>query len=342
MKKFLKTLYARSCFTLRLPALLSLSRRKAPILCYHRVIPEGQRQAILSSPWLLVSQGSFERQMRYLKDHCHLLSLAAFLQFHKHSEALPKRAVIVTFDDGWEDNYLYAFPILERYQIPATIFLTAGFMGTERLFWPEKVSFCLAKLRGSFHGATGIPEFFRPYFDRVSRHPDRAIILDELIEEMKRMDPTRRARLISEIERLLPETAGAGSPANRLMNWGQVVEMHKAGIHFGSHGMTHRLLTQLSAEEITEEVRASKTVIEEKLQTEIDMFAYPNGNYNDAIIRILREAGYKLAVTTEPGLNAVGTDPLRLKRKCLDDRTLADHKGRYSEAVFEAHLTGLL
>jgi peptidoglycan/xylan/chitin deacetylase (PgdA/CDA1 family) len=281
--------------------------------------------------------------MALLKAKFHIISLKTFLQYRNDKNELPSKTVVITFDDGWEDNYLYAFPIIRKYEIPATIFLTTEFIGTHRLFWPERVSGMLNHLLKNVGVENNIPEFFQVILRQKSSLTQEAPPdFSKIIEKMKILEAPERERLVAELERRDLKIETPDRLANRLMNWEQISEMNRAGIEFGAHGATHRILTHLSIAEIREEVRISKKNIEEKLGIKIDTFAYPNGNYNEKIIEILQEDGFQLAVTTKTGLNTNDTDLFQLRRKCVDDKTLSGFRGRYSEEVFSAYLYGLL
>jgi len=341
MKKYLKTFLAHGFATLNLPEILSRFSRKIAILCYHRVIPDELRTHVLSSPWLVVSKDSFEKQMRHLREHYHPLPLKKLLWYYENGKDFPPRGVVVTFDDGWADNYFHAFPILKRYRIPATIFLTTDYIETEKVFWPERVSFFLSHIEKTDPGA--IPDFAHSVFKSKSSISRRGKnMLDSFIEFLKDLSPPERSRLILDLAGKAPEIGKDYLKANRLMTWKQVLEMNEAGIDFGSHGATHRILTQLPLAEARNEIKRSKEVLEKKIRERIVAFAYPNGNYNDEILCILREEGFQIALTTERGLNHKKTNLFRLKRLCLDDITLSDFSGKFSEAVFSLYLSGAL
>ncbi len=341
MKKWIKTHWATGCHLLRLPEVKRWLQERVAILCYHRVLPRKKMGDVLSSPWLIVFRDSFERQMVYLKRHSNVMPLSACLALLASGAKLPPKATVVTFDDGWEDNYLYAFPILRRHRIPATFFLTTGFIGADKVFWPEKVTFYLRKLRKENPGSKEtleslsiLPETDFPLL--TTSDPDR------WIEYLKMVSAATRRTILEELARRVPEMNASQLHANRLMSWDQAREMLESGMEFGAHGHSHRLLTDLSPDEIEEEVRRSKITIEAHLNIPIDTFAYPNGNYDDEIIGILRKEGYRAALTVDKGLTSRRLDPFLLKRLCMDEMTLSSNHGQYSEAVFASYLGGLL
>ena len=209
-------------------AVFGLAQQKylVPVLMYHSVAPSVEPGGLLT-----VSVDSFERQMRFLREHRTPVTLeAAAASILAKSRTMG--AVAVTFDDGYEDNYLYAFPILQKYRIPATVFLITSWVGEKGyLTW----------------------------------------------EEVRRM---RDSGLVS----------------------------------FGSHTVNHEPLTKLPPEESGREIVQSKKLLEEKLGGTVRTFCYPLGNMNAAVRAQVIDAGYALAVGTNPGKRWPDNDVFAIKR----------------------------
>ena len=139
----IKNAVASAANTLSILDLYAFSRRQlttsqTAILTYHRVCPK-------NDDWSLetINPHAFEQQMEYFCRKYEILSLADLTQHIMQAKRLPKRAVVITFDDGYLDNYLYAYPILNKYHIPATIFLTTGQISSDKLFWWDKVGYII-------------------------------------------------------------------------------------------------------------------------------------------------------------------------------------------------------
>lgn len=105
------------------------------ILMYHCILDSANKEKGYFQPGLIVSQQVFDRQMSYLARNHNLLSLEQLIEIFKNNKPIPKRTVVITFDDGWGDNYLYAYPILKKHRVPATIFLSTDFVDTHKMFW---------------------------------------------------------------------------------------------------------------------------------------------------------------------------------------------------------------
>jgi peptidoglycan/xylan/chitin deacetylase (PgdA/CDA1 family) len=145
MRTFLKTLFAELLYysgLLRFYLCLRnnfFGSEKVKILLYHRVLDLQKERAFCSLPGIIVSVKMFDEQMKYLSENYNVISLENLVDTLKHNLPFPKKGVVITFDDGWKDNFSFAFPILKKYDLPATIFLTSGYVGTEKTFWAEQV-----------------------------------------------------------------------------------------------------------------------------------------------------------------------------------------------------------
>jgi peptidoglycan/xylan/chitin deacetylase (PgdA/CDA1 family) len=112
------------------------------------------------------------------------------------------------------------------------------------------------------------------------------------------------------------------APANEgdsFLSWEEVEEMSRGGIDFGSHGLTHEILTNVSADEVRNEVLESRRILEERIRKRVVAFSYPNGDHDPVVRRCTGECGYEVAFGTERGFAAPGDDPLSLKRVNVHD-----------------------
>jgi len=312
------------------------------MLLYHRVVPQHTIHEICSLPQIVTPLDHFEAQLDYLSDQYHILSMGEFEKARQERRAMPLKTAVITFDDGWEDNYLHAFSALKRRGIPASIFLSTAYIGTGQAFWQEQMVYLLQvwqrRLQSGEIKAT------------EAQHPPpalNAVLLPgssegevlRLIESLKDVDDNLRASLLSTMNEKL-QNPPFPLHANGFMNWHQVREMHAAGIEFGSHAYSHHLLTKLSLADIAREVRESKTQMETILDTPVTTFAYPNGNYNNDVITELKAAGYRLAVTTRKGINTARTNPFELHRINVNGNLFTGSSGRFSTDLFALKLSG--
>jgi peptidoglycan/xylan/chitin deacetylase (PgdA/CDA1 family) len=283
---------------------LSRLQGKAAILVYHRVLTEKELRQDFIQPGMYVRNDVFEMQMLFLKKHFEILSLHDLLALWKGKKLdKGKRYCVVTFDDGWRDNYLYAFPILQKHGIPATIFLPTTLIGTNQRFWPDMLS----KLLLHCYSAD-VPEEKRkaiaslwqrfPCTDNINNKnvEDR---IDLAIEQCKELSDEKRNEIIREMIAILGLSTGG---ERVLLTWDEVREMSNKGISFGSHSCTHKILTKCPAKVVQEEIQDSSIRLQEKGINYMPVFCYPNGDYNQEIARQVKAAGYLAAVSTHFGL----------------------------------------
>src|SRR5215510_12205168 len=146
-------------------------RNAVIILTYHRVIEQWDNVLEYSQPGMVVTVSTFERQLAILRQHFEVVTLDAVLANGHPSPGASRPRCVVTFDDGWRDNYDLAFPILRRHDIPATIFLTTDFIGTDRAFWHTELTYLLT--RAKLSSLLSDDRAFRAYPDPVRHHLKR-------------------------------------------------------------------------------------------------------------------------------------------------------------------------
>jgi peptidoglycan/xylan/chitin deacetylase (PgdA/CDA1 family) len=267
-----------------------LTKSQVAVLMYHRVCPRNDN-------WSLdpLSPQGFEKQMEYFCRNFEVISLAELSRYLQQRKYLPEKAVVITFDDGYKDNYLYAYPIIKKYHIPATIFLTTGHIGTGRLFWFDKVGYIIQH--------TSVNNLDLGKFGNHARKSniDNLHTKVTIIERLKRMPEEEKNFLI---ERLLSISRITNIPTDvgkeLILTWDEVKEMSNDGVDFGAHSVSHPILTNIPLEQAKMEILQSKKDIEEELSKEVIAFSYPNGDFNSEISKFIQESGFTCAVSVLP------------------------------------------
>lgn len=339
------TLFAKqSVWTLlhRITSKVSTSYRGCIILTYHRISDEPSPD----DP-LIVSVDQFAKHVEFLKCHFRLLSAYEVGDIVRSRKHFPDCSCLITFDDGWKDNYTHAFPVLQTFEAPAIIFLATGYIGTSKRFWHDRLSSLLRALPLSHVGgqvthhldwrAASVIRIIR----EVSAIPVRLRrpVIEEIIQAWKRFEDSEREQKIQEIESTAGGASASSTPA--MLSWNDVAVMACSGIEFGSHTVSHVLLDQVSGGEMREELRTSKEVLEHRLKQPVNFVAYPNGNYNDEVLAASKECGYLGGFTCEVGFNVASDSPFILKRKHVLNELSIGWNGRFSEAFFAAELSGI-
>ncbi len=296
---------------------LSHLKGKVLILTYHRVISERELGAYFIQPGMYVRHNVFEKQMRFLKEHFNILSFKELLEQWEQKALKPdQRYCIITFDDGWRDHYLYAYPILRKYDVSATIFLPTAYIGTNEWFWSDKIGYLLSH----YESAGQTPEMDELLTSPCEQHPWVKYVngtvhtkkIDLLIEMYKRLPQEEIHKLIEQIRK----TLGFEFPNDRVfMNWEEIEEMSQQGISFGSHSCTHKIFNTLPIHDIQKEIEGSLDTIQRKRTNYVPIFCYPNGVYTQEIATLVKTAGYQAAVSTRFGLEGrCPSDRYGLKR----------------------------
>ena len=341
MKSMLRRMVANTHYFAN-PSLRNLKGRVL-LLNYHRVLSDSELNSSIVQPGMYVHSDVFEKQVQFLASNFQILSFSDLLNRWRGEPLDPDhRYCVITFDDGWRDNYFNAYPVLNRYSIPATIFLATDFVGTDRWFWPEMVSHvldedvtkiekALSEVSGSGDGSSDLVTAVRSVL-KAFRNSQRRDILDAVIERLKEFSEPAILDVANELSKLLEKPI----PKNPLMlTWEEVSKMSEKGISFGSHSCSHKILTGLSRQEAIHEIRESRETLIRKTVNMVDIFCYPNGNYNAQTLSWVKEAGYQAAVSTEFGTEGlVPNDLFALKRLSIH------HDMTETVPLFSWHLSG--
>jgi peptidoglycan/xylan/chitin deacetylase (PgdA/CDA1 family) len=275
------------------------------ILDYHRVSPEraSWTRSVPVHPVL------FEWQLGYIKSRFHVMGLDELIDYLVNDRTLPPKGTIVTFDDGYKDNYLYAVPLLKKYEIPATFFLTTGPIENGGLHWFDELAYRIRHSRPAILEIEGFG-----VLSLGPRQREREAAVSCVMRYLRRLPPKARDRVLADIRRQT-EVAIPGDLSRRVMlTWEEARDMIRAGFRIGAHTVTHAVLTAGSSEEAKIEISESKKIIENRLQLDVRTFSYPFGQYNAEIIEAVKASGCQAAVTTVPKFVDRRTDPCKLGR----------------------------
>ncbi|MDI6632241.1 MAG: polysaccharide deacetylase family protein [Bacillota bacterium] len=312
-------------------------RPQAVILLYHRVVE------VPADPQLLcVKPVHFAAHLAHVRQNYRPVSLTALNEALQQGE-VPDRAVVLTFDDGYADNLHHAKPILERYAVPATVFVTAGKIDNRREFWwdelerllllpdalPERLELTIngRKYSWTLEG-TGGPERFRPeryrYWnitlkdDPTPRHK----CYRELCALLRPLTEAARQAVLAELVSL----TGAdplGRPEYRPLTTDEVRALAAGGlVTVGAHTLTHPVLAALPAEEQQREIEESKRRLESILGQPVTSFSYPygaKGDYTPETLAMVRQAGFVCACANFADTVWRGSDPFQLPRFLIRD-----------------------
>jgi peptidoglycan/xylan/chitin deacetylase (PgdA/CDA1 family) len=268
-----------------------LARWHPRILMYHRISAPGSTSG--------VNADMLRQHMAMIKKSFNVMTLNALMEAND-SGCIPENAVVVTFDDGYHDFADYAFPILRDMDVPATLFVTTGFVSEELWLWPDQIRYALER--------TFVPTVDLPDISGTLNILEEAEQCWHKIADYCMAIPnTQKLQLIEMLFQSLDVEKPKKAPEPyRALTWQQIREMMEEGLEVGSHSHSHPILTQLGSSQLLEELIVSRDVIEKQLNFSAPAFCYPNGqniDFNEKVQAAVREAGYQYAVAAFPGAN---------------------------------------
>jgi len=294
-----------------------IGRHDTKILLYHSV--DETENDFVRGTSMCITPDLFEKHIKYVLEHYEVIPLRKLVQSLKTEETLT-RCCVITFDDGFADNYRYAYPKLRKFNIPASIFLNTDCIDKQVMNWLQELSFlvntegakCVCEVMASITGGNGngfrtnggspgrglhryLQDYLAYSFDRKRR--------DEILDELFRtMDVNRNG---------IPGSDGI------FLNWEQVTEMSDHGITFGNHGKTHTPLSSMTPLDREQELNESRRILKENLAMDFIPFAYPFGQRRDIpeeSIDLVRRVGHHAALTAMPARNHPKASPFDLGR----------------------------
>lgn len=285
----------------------SYARLVAPqlsILIFHRVVANPD-PLFPSEP----DAKRFDRLMRFVAKTFNVMPLgdaAAKLS----TGTLPKQALSITFDDGYADNAEIALPILQRYGLTATFFVASGFLDGG-LMWNDAV---IEAIRNCKRDEVDLSPLGLGHVV-VKSIDDRRKALGELLPRIKYTTLAERKAAIAQLNRCCDIS---WQPSNLMMRSDQVQQLHSAGMEIGGHTINHPILTTLSAAEAESEITGNRQALESLINAPVEVFAYPNGrperDYDQIHVTLLRQVGFRAAVSTAQGVCRTGDDLFQLPR----------------------------
>lgn len=300
MKSSLKSILG-SFFKVFFPILYGNGKMRI-ILMYHRVIEKMPDDNFYDSG-MYVSVRTLKRHIEQIKRYFKIVSLKELVNTKRLDKG---NLCAITFDDGWYDNYKFAFPILKDNKVPSSIFLPVNYVGSDIDFW------------------------FQIYWDAV-QYASRKKVLNEFLAELSSFLPMQRKEknvknLIVSLKRLPPtklekivnhvseKYAVRQSIIRNSLSWDEVKEMESKGVEFGSHGMNHYILTGLDRAQKKSEIVNSYNILSKKLCNFLPYFCYPDGQWDNECVEMIRSAGYAGAITTRLGPVRRNQNPYLMNR----------------------------
>jgi len=290
-----------------------LGTARLSVLIFHRVTPQPDP--------LFPHEMHAQRFDALLCQIARAFTVLTIGQAHAHWQTgtLPRRALAITFDDGYADNAEVALPLLQRHRLAATFFIATGYLDGGRM-WNDTV---IETLRHCQRDQVDLSSLGLGRFT-LGGTAQRRTAIDAVL-------PVIKYRSLSERERALADLATACGnptlPADLMMRSAQVRQLHAAGMEIGGHTVRHPILTELDDAAARQEIIDGRDALRALTGAPVNVFAYPNGrprrDYDRRHVQMVREAGFDCAVSTEVGTVGPRSDVLQWPRFTpwdLDDR----------------------
>lgn len=281
------------------------NRDKVLILTYHRFSRGDDPSKISAS--------EFAAHLEYLSKNSRVLPLADAIDSLQTGKSLPPNATVITIDDGYADAYEIAFPLLKKFDLPATVYAVTDFLDGKCWLWTDLMRFVLLEtgndsVKISFYGEDECEVGLQDRKQRLD-------IASRINSRLKKLPNEQKEIKIKEIANALNVEIPAIPTAEFApFNWEQACEMDAENVRIESHTATHPILTNVPEKDLEFELNVSKKRLEEILDRRVEHFCYPNGSFNETVWQAVKSANYKSATTTNYGFNGKSANPFLLKR----------------------------
>lgn len=261
----------------------------------------------------------FERQIRWLQRHFRILTLEEVEEAVAGRRPIRDCGALITFDDGYIDNYAVAFPILKSLGVQGTFFLPTSYVGSSRAPWWDSIAYVVRR------SPRGRIRLEYPHALELELAGDREEAVTKLLRLYKSPEVAEPQRFLDALSEACGGTGPEDAGEPLFLDWRQAAEMLRAGMAIGSHTHTHELLAKLTPEAQHEELRRSRDLLQENLGITVRSLAFPVGSrasFSAATREALQQTGYRLAFSYYGGVNFPGTlDPYNLLRLGVERST---------------------
>lgn len=274
------------------------------IMMYHRILPKSDARYLDEEPGMIVEPETFRQQLKTLKSLMPIMPLGEWLNRKQQSLALPPRACAITFDDGWLDNYEFAYPIIQSEHAPITLFAVADMIGTSRNFWPNRLNHFLGNTSREQQKTLS---WLKPLLQDTSPRNNGALDREQIADIIYQLKEHPDSSIFAWLDTAEQQFSINSDQQPVLMDWSQLKTMADDPlVTIGSHTCNHfRLREDLPETVLHDEITRSKQHLSDKLGQEILLFCYPNGDTCPQAIKLI-EQNYMAAVTTVRGINNAG------------------------------------
>lgn len=284
------------------------------ILLYHGVTDKKDNGIInYSNKHMHVSK--FEWQMKYIKKNCNILSIDEVVNFNINNKKWPKKSVLVTFDDGFKNNYTTACPVLDNLKIPAIFYICAGMIGSNKMFWVDEIESCInfSKNKSFFLNLEKNLKII------LKNKKDKIFYLNKIKQFCKKTTSLKKNLIIKDlIKKTKVNPSNTQSENYKVMNWNEVKKIDKNPLFtIGGHTLFHDIMSSQSLSAVNYDIKETIKILKNKLNHNIEHFSYPEGqkiHFNDKIIKLLKKNKIVCSPSAIHGINSKNANLFKLKR----------------------------
>jgi|GEM_PF-604606 len=354
IRPFIKNLFAWFMFYSGLLFLSKIiwhkaGKSKATIFYYHRVSDKKDTNSQLVSRFEVgVPVALFEKQMKCLSRGYNAIPMEQLATILRNGKKLPSNTIVITFDDGYQDNFSNAYPVLKKYKLPAIIFAASDFIATTKIIWWDKLIEIMKVINGREGDINEILDDSFPIelknsftkFNQLSTEQKQDEI-EKITRFLKQLDPQQRDLILDNLAKQLQWCEKKSFADHSLLSWEQAIEMSRNNITFGGHTKTHPLLTRVDDKVAQYEVQYSKQVLEQQIGKPVSIFAYPSGDFDERIKKLVEQAGFSAACSTKQGKVDSRSDIYALNRLGICEWTFKGLFGNFSRSLFHIKMSGM-
>jgi peptidoglycan/xylan/chitin deacetylase (PgdA/CDA1 family) len=315
MKKYIKSVIKKGLTTIKW--------RFMPngIYCfnYHRI--GNSQDTRYDSDIFSCDAATFCSHLTFYKKYFKIITVAELSRIIELNEPIDEKLAVLTFDDGYIDNFEVAYQVLNKHEMTAVFFVPTSYIGSSILPWWDEIAWMIRNTKRD-------SVLIEPWGNEIKiDRGDMNATIRSILLRVKRMEHITMEEILVKMREFLECHLDVGK-AELFMNWNHLKEMQKNGMEIGSHTDSHEILSHIDKTGQVNELKKSKNILQENLKVAVTSFAYPvgtRGTYNEETIDALKECGYKLAFTQLLGVNTRSNlNCLELRRFPIDGNITAD------------------
>lgn len=284
-------------------------------------VADANKNSLWQPTWGRTSCNEFETALKKLGKKYSFISIDTAVRMLSGKEKLRPYSMVLTFDDGYSNNFSHAWPVLKKYRGEMTVYVATNYVKNRKAFWIDHIDYALFTLRG--HGKVEVLIAEQVYtFDLSTKesHEKSFANFRAFAKSLHFEDDYKFLKALEDVAMQLEVRSGHSiSEILESDPWSRPVKEEELGsleegLHIGAHTVSHIRTTHVDDQALLDELHRSRTYLEKAVGKKCDHFCYPNGDFNQNSINAVKKSGYHSAVSCKIGSNCVGDDMFALKR----------------------------